>query len=121
MIQLGQRMPRFNSLSGRCSLTLVGHSGQVKYSKYLQKQAAAATPHHTLMYILRKAQNPSNREFKYYFNTQQPSMEKALKDVEISSQSGNNCFFLALYKHDLKQAQNQVPYFPLRGEKAWEI
>lgn len=48
-------------------------------------------------------------------------MEKALKDVEISSQSGNNCLFPALYKHDLKQDQKQVPYFPPRGEKAWEI
>lgn len=48
-------------------------------------------------------------------------MEKALKDMEISSQGERNGFFLALFKHDLKRDWRQAAFFsPQLGEKRLE-
>lgn len=44
-------------------------------------------------------------------------MEKALKDMEISSQGERNSFFLALFKHVLKWDWRQPVFFPELGEK----
>lgn len=53
------------------------------------------------MHMLKAAQHPSTAEFKSHYKekkTQQPSVEKALKDIEISSWGEHNSVFLALFK-----------------------